>query len=110
MVVVTIVGLVAALVLPSFYKARKVSQARRVINDAKMLDAAVTQWAQEKDKKDGDAVNLTEASSYLKSGHNWWVDILGNPYGVGPVGNNQIQVSWRTKSYLAGVGVDWGLY
>jgi hypothetical protein len=31
--------------LPSFIKARKQSQGRRILNDARQMDAAVDQWA-----------------------------------------------------------------
>jgi len=100
-------GFFAALAIPGFVKARKQSQARRVINDARRLDAAIDQWAIEKGKRDGDAINTTEAAAYLRDG---WksVDILGNPYEISVVGPNQIRISPTTKTALNGVGVDWG--
>jgi type IV pilus assembly protein PilA len=110
MIVVAIIGLLAALAIPGFVKARKQSQGRRIINDARQMDAAIDQWALEKGKKDGDAVNTTEAATYLKTG-TWLVnDILGNPYTIGAVGTGQILISTATKSSLDGVGIDWGAY
>ena len=109
MIVVAIIGLLAALAIPGFVKARKQSQGRRILNDARQMDAAIDQWALEKGKKDGDTVTTTEAASYLKTA---WsaTDLLGNAYTVGTVGTNQVQVSSTSKTALTGVGIDWGAY
>jgi prepilin-type N-terminal cleavage/methylation domain-containing protein len=109
MIVVAIIGLLAALAIPGFVKARKQSQGRRAINDARMIDAAVDQWALEKGKSDGDTVNTTEAATYLKGA---WptTDPLGNAYTVGTVGSSQVSISSTTKTALSGVGIDWGPY
>ena len=109
MIVVAIIGLLAALAIPGFVKARKQSQGRRILNDARQHDAAIDQWAIEKGKKDGDAIVTAEAATYLKTG--WEAnDLLGNAYGFGAVGSNQCSISTSTKSSLAGVGIDWGSY
>ena len=110
MIVVAIIGLLAALAVPGFVKARNQSQGRRIINDARQMDAAIDQWALEKGKKDNDAVVTTEASSYLKNS-TWNVnDLLGNPYTMGPVGASQVLINAATKTALDGVGIDWGNY
>src|SRR2546422_7038470 len=67
MIVVAIIGLLAALAIPGFVKARKQSQGRRIINDARQMDAAIDQWALEKGMKDNDTVVTSEAASYLKT-------------------------------------------
>jgi len=90
-------------------KARKQSQGRRIINDARQMDAAVDQWALENGKKDGDAVNTTGAATYLKTAWNT-NDLLGAAYTVNSVGPTQIQINASTKSALANVGIDWGPY
>jgi type IV pilus assembly protein PilA len=109
MIVVAIIGLLAALAIPGFVKARKQSQGRRIINDARQMDAAIDQWALEKGKKDGDAVVTAEAATYLKTA--WTAnDLLGNAYTIGAVGTNQVQIAAGTKSVLANVGIDWGPY
>lgn len=109
MIVVAVIGILAALALPSFVKARKQSQARRILNDVRLLDAAIDQWAVERNRRDGDPVLTTEAATYLKAP---WPsrDLLGNAFVIGPVGTNQIRISPTTKTALAGVGVDWGPY
>src|SRR5215831_12912128 len=66
MIVVAIIGLLAALAIPGFVKARKQSQGRRILNDARQMDAAIDQWALENGKSDGDALVTSEAVTYLK--------------------------------------------
>jgi prepilin-type N-terminal cleavage/methylation domain-containing protein len=109
MIVVAIIGLLAALAIPGFVKTRKQSQGRRIINDARQMDAAIDQWALEKGKKDGDAVVTSQTSTYLKTA---WkdADLLNNNYGVSVVGPTQVVISATTKTALANVGIDWGPY
>ena len=109
MIVVAIIGLLAALAVPGFMRARKQSQGRRIINDARQMDGAIDQWALEKGAYDGSAVNTTQAALFLK--RPWPVnDLLGNAYAVNTVGSTQIQINATTKTALAGVGIDWGAY
>jgi prepilin-type N-terminal cleavage/methylation domain-containing protein len=109
MIVVAIIGLLAALAIPGFVKARKQSQGRRILNDARQMDAAIDQWALENGKKDGDTVATTGAATYLKTAWNA-NDLLGNAYTIAAVGTNQVAISSTTKSALQGVGIDWGAY
>ena len=109
MIVVAIIGLLAALVLPAFLKSRKQSQGQRIVNDARQMDAAIDQWALETAQTDGTAVDTVAASSYLKT--TWKTrDLLGRRFIIGAVGTNQVRISNRTKQALAGVGIDWGHY
>jgi prepilin-type N-terminal cleavage/methylation domain-containing protein len=110
MIVVAIIGLLAALAIPGFVKARKQSQGRRVLNEARQMDAAIDQWALEKGKQDGDSVVTAEAATYIKGGIWSSTDLLGNSYSIGNVGTNQIAISSTTKTALSGVGIDWGVY
>ena len=109
MIVVAIIGLLAALMIPGFMKSRKLAQGRRVINDARQIDTAISQWAMEKGKTEGDEIATTEAASYLKTG--WPAnDVLGNPYSITVVGSTQVQIFAATKTALDGAGIDWGSY
>ena len=109
MIVVAIIGLLAALAIPGFVKARKQSQGRRIINDARQMDAAIDQWALEKGMKDGDAVVPSEAQTYLKTAWNT-NDLLGAAYAIGAVGPSQVKIADSTKVALDNVGIDWGPY
>ena len=109
MIVVAIIGLLAALAIPGFVKARKQSQGRRIINDARQLDAAIDQWALEKGMTNGAALVTAQIATYLKTEYKT-NDILNNPYTFGTVGPSQVLISAGTKSALDGVGIDWGAF
>ncbi len=84
MIVVAIIALLAAIAVPGFLRARKRSQASRVINDLRLIDSAVDQYAIETNKKSGDSVLVTDWTNYLKKGTNLYTsgkDILGADYG-----------------------------
>jgi prepilin-type N-terminal cleavage/methylation domain-containing protein len=85
MIVVSIIALLAAIAVPGFLRARKRSQASRIINDLRLIDSAVDQYAIENSKSTGSAVAVTDWTRYLKAGTNLQltgVDILGNAYGA----------------------------
>jgi prepilin-type N-terminal cleavage/methylation domain-containing protein len=84
MIVVAIIALLAAIAVPGFLRARKRSQASRIINDLRLIDSAVDQYAIETNKKSGDPVAVADWTNYLKKNTNLWstgLDILGNSYG-----------------------------
>ena len=54
MIVVAIIGLLAAIAIANFMYVRSTSQANACINNMHQIDGAVTEWALEKGKKTGD--------------------------------------------------------
>jgi hypothetical protein len=92
--------------------------ARKILNQARMLDAAIDQWALEKGRKDGDEVRLEEAATYLNTKYfdNNLLegappkDLLGNLFLIGQVGHDQVKVHPKTKAALKDTGVDWGSF
>src|SRR5438552_14312817 len=83
MIVVAIIALLAAIAVPGFLRARKRSQASRIINDLRLIDSAVDQYAIENNKSTGATVNITDWTNYLKKDTNLYVsgnDILGHSY------------------------------
>src|SRR5947208_7322318 len=66
MIVVAIIALLAAIAVPGFLRARKRSQASRILNDLRMIDSAVDQYAIETNRKTGDAVSVVDWTNYLK--------------------------------------------
>ena len=109
MIVVAIIGLLAALAIPAFVKARKQSQGRRILNDCRQMDAAIDQWALETGQTDGNNIDTVASQTYLKKP---WVttDLLNNAYNVTVIGSTEISVNALTKTALDGVGIDWGAY
>jgi prepilin-type N-terminal cleavage/methylation domain-containing protein len=84
MIVVAIIALLAAIAVPGFLRARKRSQASRIINDLRLIDSAVDQYAIETNKSSGATVNTVDWTNYLKAGTNLYLtgkDILGNDFG-----------------------------
>ena len=109
MIVVAIIGLLAALAVPGLQRSRMRSQGYRVINDARQADAAIDQWALEYGQANGAAINTTQAALYLKG--SWPTnDLLNNAYVYTVVGSTQVQISATTKTALSGVGISWGQY
>ena len=53
MIVVAIIALLASIAVPNFLRARKRSQATRVLEDLRVLDNAVDQYAIENNKISG---------------------------------------------------------
>src|SRR3712207_2699173 len=66
MIVVAIIALLAAIAVPGFLRARKRSQASKVLNDLRLIDSAVDQYAIENNKKAGDTVNTAAWTQYMK--------------------------------------------
>ena len=67
MIVVAIIGLLAAIAIPNFVKARATSQMNACINNLRQLDAAANEWALEQGKKTGDTVtDWTSLTPYIK--------------------------------------------
>jgi len=85
MIVVAIIALLAAIAVPGFLRARKRSQASRILNDLRMIDSAVDQYAIETNRKTGDTVGTADWTNYLKKGsllYNTGNSMLGTGYGV----------------------------
>ena len=66
MIVVAIIGLLAAIAIPNFVKARTKAQQNACIANLKQLDGAVQQWALENKKSSGDTVTTSDTLAFLK--------------------------------------------
>ena len=67
MIVVAIIGLLAAIAIPNFVKARATSQANACINNLRQIDAAANQFALEQKKVTGAAISYpTDLTPYIK--------------------------------------------
>ena len=67
MIVVAIIGLLAAIAIPNFVRARTQSQMNACINNLRQVDGAVQQWALETKQSATATVTFTDISAYLKS-------------------------------------------
>ena len=84
MIVVAIIALLAAIAVPGFLRARKRSQASKILNDLRMIDAAVDQYAIETNRTTGNTVAITDWTNYVKKGsilYNTGTNLFGTSYG-----------------------------
>jgi prepilin-type N-terminal cleavage/methylation domain-containing protein len=114
MIVVAIIALLAAIAVPGFLRARKRSQASRILNDLRMIDSAVDQYAIETNRKSNDPVAVTDWTNYVKKGsslYNTGSSLLGSTYGAQTVDQiPQVPSSdYSVLSDVAGTGF-WSPY
>src|SRR5258708_12835356 len=76
MIVVAIIALLAAIAVPNFLRARKRSQATRILEDLRIVDSAIDQYAIENNKSGGATVKWDDIQNYLKKG-----SVPNNPGG-----------------------------
>jgi prepilin-type N-terminal cleavage/methylation domain-containing protein len=84
MIVVAIIALLAAIAVPGFLRARKRSQASKILNDLRMIDSAMDQYAIETAKKSGDPIAVTDWTNYVKKDTVLYAtgqDLFGDDYG-----------------------------
>lgn len=102
MIVVAIIGLLAAIALPNLVRARATSQANACINNLRQIESAVQQIAIAKNLADGDIVAYpADVSPYIKLNANGSVPPCpaGGDYSLLPVGENpQSQCSLSTTT------------
>jgi prepilin-type N-terminal cleavage/methylation domain-containing protein len=67
MIVVAIIGLLAAIAIPNFVRARTQSQKNACINNLRQIDGAVQQWALENKQIASATVGSGDVLPYLKS-------------------------------------------
>jgi len=86
MIVVGIIALLAAIAVPNFLRARKRSQATRMLEDLRIIDSAIDQYAIENNKTTGNSCGWGDVMNYLKTGsvlyNSGGMDLFGNAYGV----------------------------
>lgn len=114
MIVVAIIALLAAIAVPGFLRARKRSQASKILNDLRLISGAVDQYAIESSKLSGATVDVPDWTKYLKKDTNLYAtgnDLFGNPYNAQVV-DELPHVDPTTKAALSDVTDDafWSPY
>jgi prepilin-type N-terminal cleavage/methylation domain-containing protein len=88
MIVVAIIGLLAAIALPSWHRARENAQLKSIANNLRLLEAAKSQWALETKQATSATLSLNTLTDYLKN--NTVSQVVGEIYtvsGAGTVGD-----------------------
>jgi len=114
MIVVAIIALLAAIAVPGFLRARKRSQASRILNDLRMIDSAVDQYSIETNRTSGSTVDVSDWTNYVKKNallFNTGQSLLGSNYGAQTVDTiPQVpSADYATLSDVAGAGF-WSPY
>jgi len=79
MIVVAIIGLLAAIAIPNFVRARESAQLNSIANNLRILEGAKEQWALENKKATTDAVTTGDLTTYLKN-NTMPVAVVGETY------------------------------
>ena len=66
MIVVAIIGLLAAIAIPNFVKARETSRTNACVNNLRQMDGAIQQWALETKAAANATVTTGDIQSYIK--------------------------------------------
>src|SRR5437868_4520029 len=82
MIVVAIIGLLAAIAIPNFVRARTTSQKNACINNLRMIDGGKQQWALENQQLSTAAPTQGDITPYLKSTA-WPTEPAGGTYTIG---------------------------
>lgn len=115
MIVVAIIALLAAIAVPNFLRARKRSQATRVLEDVRMIDGAKDQYAIESNLSGTVTPTFTQLQAYIKKGtplfNGAGNDALGNSITINTI-DDLPQVSSATYNNFTDVVDDafWGSY
>ena len=91
MIVVAIIGLLAAIAIPNFVKARETAQLNSIFNNLRIIEGAKDQWALETKNGTGATTSLLIISDYLKGGtvkpvvtEVYFPDVVGSPANATP--------------------------
>jgi prepilin-type N-terminal cleavage/methylation domain-containing protein len=90
MIVVAIIGLLAAIAIPSFMKARTQSQQNACINNLRQIEAGKEQWALAMKKDTGVTADTTEVMAYVKNPTAVTNCPAGGTVAFGVIGTNAV--------------------
>ena len=93
MIVVAIIGLLAAIAIPNFVKARKTAQGNACINNLRQIDAAVQQFALENNKTETDAIEEENVRHYMRNDEMPKCPTGNTKYIVGPLISSKVSCS-----------------
>jgi prepilin-type N-terminal cleavage/methylation domain-containing protein len=105
MIVVGIIAVLSAIAVPNWLRSRKRSQAGRILEDLRVLDHAIDQYAIDNSKSGGVNPTFTDLRAYVKGStvlYSTGADIFGNTYGPFTV-DSTIQVPQGAFASLSDV-------
>ena len=106
MIVVAIIGLLAAIAIPNFVKARETAQLNSIFNNLRIIEGAKDQWALESKNGTGAATSLVIISDYLKGGT--VKPVVGEVYAtttIGAASSAALPAAVKLGTYTAGATI-----
>jgi prepilin-type N-terminal cleavage/methylation domain-containing protein len=103
MIVVAIIGMLAAIAIPNYVRARANSQQSACINNLRQIDGAINEWALETGRSNGASVGgVATVSAYIRLNANGSVPACpaGGAYETANVGSTQ-QVSCSLNTLVS---------
>lgn len=103
MIVVAIIGMLATISIPNFFRARKRAQATRMLDDLRLIDNAIDRYAVDNSKAGGAAAEWADIQPYLKKNiilyNSMGIDLLGNPINDAPLFHVDTMPKVNTTSF-----------
>jgi len=85
MIVVAIIGLLAAIAVPNFVRARETSQLNGILNNLRLIENAKDQWALENKKTTSATVTSTSLAPYMRN-QAWPANLANEVYHINAIG------------------------
>src|SRR5262245_33266508 len=86
MIVVSLIGLLVAIAIPSFLKSRETSQLNSILNNLRIVESAKDQWALENRQGSGATPDWTNLADFIKGGT--VKPATSETYSINSVGTN----------------------
>jgi prepilin-type N-terminal cleavage/methylation domain-containing protein len=90
MIVVLIIGILLAIAVPNFIKARETSRAKSCVANLKQIESAKEQWAMDNKKTNGDTPSATDLYGTGKYIKNAPVCPSGGAYTIGTMADRPL--------------------
>ena len=85
MIVVAIIGLLAALAVPNFRRAHETAQLQGIVSNLLLIENAKDLWSTENKKSSGDTATSTDLAVYMRNGV-WVKPQASESYSINPIG------------------------
>jgi prepilin-type N-terminal cleavage/methylation domain-containing protein len=85
MIVVAIIGLLAAMAVPNFRRAHETAQLQGIVSNLLLIENAKDLWATENKKSTGDTATSTDLAVYMRNG-SWVKPQAKETYNINALG------------------------
>ncbi len=86
-IVVAIIGLLAAICVPNWVKSREAGQLKGIVSNLRLIESSKDQWALEQRKGTGDQPTAADLTGYLKN-NTMPTPVASETYNINPIGTS----------------------